>query len=279
MKKISYFTKEKIECPVCSFKFQKEEFLTGSSRLIAGELKIDLKREYIKNDKYGNIYPRIYSVTVCPKCYFAAFPSEFNSIPKNKKEILQNKKYERKKINAIFDNMINFSKPRTLKEGAASYILAMLCYEHLEKNHNPTLNQAKSAIRAAWTFEDLEKEEPNKNYNYLQKIFYHKAAYLYKLVIEKDKDNSEPVSASTIFGPDTDKNYGYDSVLYLSGLLEYFYGNKDNKEYRYKQLNDIKTTLSKIAGMGKFSKEKPSILIDKIKEVYFKISKEMKNLK
>ncbi len=82
-----------------------------------------------------------------------------------------------------------------------------------------------------------------------------------------------------MFGPDTDKNYGYDSVLYLSGLLEYFYGNKDNKEYRYKQLNDIKTTLSKIAGMGKFSKEKPSILLDKIKEVYFKISKEMKNLK
>ncbi len=175
--------------------------------------------------------------------------------------------------------MINFNKSRTLKEGAASYILAMLCYEHLEKNHNPTLNQAKSAIRAAWTFEDLEKEEPSKNYNYLQKIFYHKAAYLYKLVIEKDKDNSEPVSASTIFGPDTDKNYGYDSVLYLSGLLEYFYGNKDNKEYRYKQLNDIKTTLSKIAGMGKSSKEKPSILLDKIKEVYFKISKEMKNLK
>ncbi|EEH31418.1 DUF2225 domain-containing protein [Borreliella burgdorferi] len=279
MKKISYFTKEKIECPVCSFKFQKEEFLTGSSRLIAGELKIDLKREYIKNDKYGNIYPRIYSITVCPKCYFAAFPSEFNSIPKNKKEILQNKKYERKKINTIFDNMLNFSKPRTLKEGAASYILAMLSYEHLEKNYNPTLNQAKSAIRAAWTFEDLEKEEPNKNYNYLQKIFYHKAAYLYKLVIEKDKDNLEPVSASTMFGPDTDKNYGYDSVLYLSGLLEYFYGNKDNKEYRYKQLNDIKTTLSKIAGMGKFSKEKPSILLDKIKEVYFKISKEMKNLK
>ncbi len=48
MKKISYFTKEKIECPICSFKFQKEELLTGSSRLIAGELKIDLKREYIK---------------------------------------------------------------------------------------------------------------------------------------------------------------------------------------------------------------------------------------
>lgn len=47
MKKISYFTKEKIECPVCSFKFQKEEFLTGSSRLIAGELKIDRSKKRI----------------------------------------------------------------------------------------------------------------------------------------------------------------------------------------------------------------------------------------
>ncbi len=76
--------------------------MTGSSRLIAGELKIDLKREYIKNNKYGNIYPRIYSVTVCPKCYFATFPSEFNSIPKNKKEILQNKKYRKKKNKMLF---------------------------------------------------------------------------------------------------------------------------------------------------------------------------------
>ncbi|AHH05405.1 hypothetical protein BmHG_00014 [Borrelia miyamotoi] len=282
MKKISYFTKYEIECPLCKHKFKKEELLTGSSRLIAGELKVDLKRDYIKNEKYGNIYPRIYSITVCPNCYLAAFPNEFNTIifVNNKiKKLLISSINKRKEIKSIFEDYLNFDVPRRLQEGAASYILAMMCYEHLDKNHNPTLNQAKCAIRSAWIFEDLDKENPNQNYNYLQKIFYYKAAYLYKLTIEKEQDNSEPINAETIFGPDTDKNYGYDSVLYLSSLLEYFYGNKEDKQYRYNQLIEIKTLLSKIAGMGKSSKEKPSILLDKIKEVYFKISNEIKTLK
>ncbi|QMU98832.1 DUF2225 domain-containing protein [Borrelia sp. A-FGy1] len=282
MKKISYFTKYEIECPLCSYKFRKEDLLTGSSRLISGELKVDLKREYVKNEKYGNIYPRIYSIIVCPNCYLAAFPNEFNAITfasNQTKKLLINCEQKRKEINSLFEYNLDFNKPRGLKEGAASYIFAMMCYEFIDKNHNPTLNQAKCAIRSAWIFEDLHKEDPNKNYNYLQKIFYYKAAYLYKLTIEKEQDNSEPISTEAIFGPDTDKNYGYDSALYLSGLLEYFYGSKENKEYRYNQLVEIKTTLSKIAGMGKSSREKPSILLDKIKEVYFKISKEIKTLK
>ncbi|ACH92975.1 MULTISPECIES: DUF2225 domain-containing protein [Borrelia] len=282
MKKISYFTKEEIECPLCKQKFRKEELLTGSSRLISGKLKVDLKREYITNEKYGDIYPRIYSIIVCPNCYLSAFPNEFHTITliNNKtKQLLINHTNERKQIKEIFEDDLNFNQPRRLQEGAASYILAIMCYEHLDKNHNPTLNQAKCAIRAAWTLEDLEKKYPNKNYNYLQKIFYHKAAYLYKLTIEKEQNNSEPINSAIIFGPDTDKNYGYDGVLYLSGLLEYFYGNIENKQYRYNQLIEIKTLLSKIAGMGKSSKEKPSILLDKIKEVYFKISREIKTFK
>ncbi|WP_445435759.1 DUF2225 domain-containing protein [Candidatus Borreliella tachyglossi] len=281
MKKISYFTKYEIECPLCSCKFRKEDLLTGSGRLISGQLKVDLKREYVKNEKYGDIYPRVYSIVVCPDCYLAAFPNEFNAISfaNNKvKQLLISCEQNRKEIKSIFEDDLNFNKPRSLKEGAASYILAMMCYEYLDKAHNPTLNKAKCAIRSAWIFEDLHNENPNQNYNYLQKIFYYKAAYLYKLTIEKEQDNSEPITAEAVFGPDTDKNYGYDSALYLSGLLEYFYGNKENKEYRYNQLIEIKTILSKIAGMGKSSKEKPSILLDKIKEVYFNISKEIKNL-
>ncbi|UER67235.1 DUF2225 domain-containing protein [Borrelia sp. BU AG58] len=281
MNKISYFTKYEIKCPLCDHKFRKEDLLTGSSRLISGELRVDLKREYVRNERYGDIYPRIYSITVCPNCYLAAFPNEFNAIPVGlqTKQMLVNCEQKRKGIKTLFEDNLNFDQPRGLKEGAASYILAMMCYEYFDKSRNPTLNQAKCAIRAAWVFEDLHKENPNKNYNYLQKIFYYKAAYLYKSTIEKEQDNSEPISNEAVFGPDTDKNYGYDSVLYLSGLLEYFYGNKDNKEYRYNQLVEIKTVLSKIAGMGKSSREKPSILLDKIKEVYFKISKEIKTLK
>ena len=282
MNKISYFTKCETECPLCNCKFRREDLLTGSGRLISGELKVDLKREYVKNEKYGDVFPRIYSITVCPGCYLAAFPTEFNTIATFGPQIRQRLiscEQKRKGIKSLFDDNLNFDQPRGLREGAASYILAMMCYEHIDKSHNPTLNQAKCAIRAAWVFEDLHKENSNQNYNYLQKIFYYKAAYLYKLTIEKEQDNSEPISTEAVFGPDTDKNYGYDSALYLSGLLEYFYGNKDNKEYRYNQLVEIKTVLSKIAGMGKSSKEKPSILLDKIKEVYFKISKEIKTLK
>jgi uncharacterized protein len=39
-KRITYFLKDPIECPVCETSFYKEELLSGSGRLIAGNLTV-----------------------------------------------------------------------------------------------------------------------------------------------------------------------------------------------------------------------------------------------
>lgn len=76
-------------------------------------------------------------------------------------------------------------------------------------------------------------------------------------------------------GPDLDKNYGYDGVLYLSAYLEYKYGPRKDTEMRKTYLNNAKRTLSRIFGMGKASKNKPSILLDLARDVRTKITEEI----
>ena len=47
--KISYFEKNPRTCPVCNKEFYHEMLLTGGGRLIAGNLRDDLRRTYEKD--------------------------------------------------------------------------------------------------------------------------------------------------------------------------------------------------------------------------------------
>ena len=78
--RITYFSKDPIVCPVCGSKFFREDLLSGRGRLVAGDLTDELRRMYEPTQKYGELYPIVYSVTVCPVCYFAAFPQDFLSV-------------------------------------------------------------------------------------------------------------------------------------------------------------------------------------------------------
>ena len=49
--KISYFEKNPRTCPVCNKEFYHEMLLTGGGRLIAGNLRDDLRRTYEKSKK------------------------------------------------------------------------------------------------------------------------------------------------------------------------------------------------------------------------------------
>ena len=79
---ITFYSKEAIKCPVCETKFNREELHSGGGRLIAGDLTDELRRLYQPSAKYGEIFPCIYHLTVCPKCLFATFPQDFSSIDK-----------------------------------------------------------------------------------------------------------------------------------------------------------------------------------------------------
>jgi uncharacterized protein (DUF2225 family) len=81
--KVSYMSKEDLNCPVCGMVFKREELLSGSGRLIAGSLTDELHRLYEPSARYGEVFPLIYQATVCPRCWFAAMDKDFVDFPKN----------------------------------------------------------------------------------------------------------------------------------------------------------------------------------------------------
>jgi hypothetical protein len=79
-------------------------------------------------------------------------------------------------------------------------------------------------------------------------------------------------------GPDIDKNFGYDGVLYLAAYLEYSWGPKKDVEQRKKSLENAKRTVARIFGMGKASKDKPTAILDNARSLHETIGKEREKL-
>lgn len=276
--KISFYGKNDIECPVCGQKFKKEELLSGGGRMNAGNLTDELHRLYIPTQKYGDIHPLIYPVAVCPKCLYSAYSSDFEKISTNAIGKLKKGIEERiSEAKNIFPRY-TLKKNRTLTEGILSYILAIMCYDSIDSVHQPIYKQGLSALRAAWLFNDFHLKEPNDNFDYLRDIMYRKADFFYKEMIIAEKDGREDYEEITHFGPDIDHNHGFDGALFISGLLEFKYGPKENKKARIDSLTNAKITVSRIVGMGKSSKSKPSDFVESARELHSRIKEDLKVL-
>ena len=276
---ISFFSKETTVCPVCKAEFHREELRTGRGRLIAGDLSDELRRFYQASQKYGEINPLFYSVTVCPECYYGVFHIDFDEIPETSIEaVAVDKELRFKSVKKIFPEL-NFREQRRLTEGTASYYLAMMCYDHFPHEFSPVIKQGLAAYRGAWLFMDLHGKYPDENYDYLSKLFYRKASFFYPLAIEYDGDGTESLTEVASLGPDLDKNYGYDGVLYVSALLEYYYGPDSDDAKRIKALEKARTYVARIFGMGRASRNKPEALLNKAKELHTSIGNEIKRRK
>ncbi len=273
---ITFFSKEPYLCPVCESKFYREELRTGRGRLNAGDLTEELRRLYQPSAKFGEVVPLIYPVMVCPECLYAGFQTDFYDLPEDKKEIAaEGADKRREAVSGIFP-ALDYSEPRGLKEGASSYLLAMMCYDYFTAENNPVFKQGLSALRSAWIFNSLHEKFPVENYDYLAKLFYRKSGFFYSLAIEYDENGTQVLKTVGNLGPDLDKNYGYDGVLYISALLEYYYGSDKDNEKRIQSLQKAKTTVARIFGMGKSSKEKPGSILEKAKELHASIADELK---
>lgn len=272
---ITFYSKEQIECPVCSTKFNREELHSGGGRLIAGNLTDELRRLYEPSAKYGEVFPCIYNMTVCPKCLFTSFPQDFRTPGKELiNSLLEAMEDRYVRIQQLFANF-DFNKDRTLNEGAASYYLGLMCYELFDTKSSPRIKQAICAIRAAWLFDELGKKYPEENYKYVSDLFYKKATFLYRYAIELESSGKEMIAGLKSFGPDTDKNYGYDGVIYMSILLEYKYGSQNDAETRKKRLEYLKFSLARMFGLGKSSKKKPGPLLEAARTLYEQLKEEL----
>lgn len=275
---ISYWSKEKCTCPVCKRQFDKEVMLSGNGRMIAGGLSDDLHRTFEPSVRFGRIYPLIYEIGACPNCYSAFLWSDFKEMKdKDCADSLYFKREERKnKVNTIFPHF-NLKKERSLYDGAAMYYLALLSYGEVGADYLPTMKSAFLSLRLAWLLLDLNGVVPHHNFDYISEVFYRKALFFYQQAIFNETKMIEKSSTLNNFGPDMDKNYGWDGVIYLCGLLEYKYGQTDDVQLRLKKLSESKTSIARIFGLGKSSKNKPGPLLEKARELYDLLSKEVRD--
>jgi len=278
-KKVTFFSRNAIRCQICDNSFYKEELFSGGGRLMAGELAHDLRRIYEPSKKFGELFPLIYYIIVCPHCLFASFPMDFiaGEIVKIKPRLEADTLRRKDTVGMIFKDL-NFTEPRRLTEGAASYFLAIMCYDHYDKKMSPTIKQGICALRAAWVFNDLHRKSPNENWEYLAKQFYRKSGFFYAQALDKEQTGAELLSGLKNLGPDLDKNYGYEGLLYLTAFLEYQYGSKQDIKSRVDKLEKLKRLISKMHGIGKASKSKPSVIINKAKDLYEEIGIEIAEL-
>jgi uncharacterized protein (DUF2225 family) len=246
--------------------------------LIAGNLTKELRRKYDASKKFGEVRPLLYPVTVCPVCYFAAFPQDFNALPdSNIKRAEVNGDERRESISMIFPQL-DFTAPRTLREGIASYYFAVMCYDFYEKRANPTYKGGLAALRAAWLLADLDVQEQGENWDHLSMIFYRKARFYYQLALERESAGQEPFDGALAFGPDLDKNYGYYGVIYLAAYLDFKYGSAEDADRRVASLQYARRMMAKIFGAGKSSKNRPTAILDNAKEVYEQMGEEIQRL-
>jgi len=273
--KVSFHSKEEYMCPLCETVFHREELYSGSGRLIAGILTDELHRLYEPSIKYGEVYPLIYLATVCPECWFAAMDKDFAEVPPVTKQKLIEDRDKRAEETKLLFPEADFSDSRQLVTGAASLYLVIRCYDHFPKEYSPTIKQGIASLRAGWLLDDLDRKRPGQHYDWLAKLFKKKANYFYNEAIRREQSGKETLSALKIFGPDTDKNYGYEGALYLSSLLRYKYGFQDHPMLRVKSLDEAKRTIARIFGVGKSSKGKPGPLLEHVRNLYDNITREL----
>ncbi len=278
--KVTFPSTTETVCPVCDYEFYIEK-LRGK-RVNAGEIDDELRRQYVPMKEYGKVYPLVYPVVVCPDCLYATYGYDFNKIkPKQKIEIEETQETRRKYIDVMFGEELDFEDRRTLKHGIASYVLAMNCYSYMPADMAPTFKRGLSALRAAWLLDTLTKEDPEneKKYAYLRDTFYLKAEHYYAKSIIFEQKGKERLEMVENLGPDTDNDYQYDGVKYISSVLSYKLSFLDpDLESRIQKYTSLKSTMGRLFGFGRSSKEKPGPILEKAKELYDSLQQSIKEL-
>jgi len=273
---LSYWSKDKCSCPVCKKPFDREIMRSGNGRMNAGNLSDELHRDYIPSAKYGKVYPLIYEVGCCPNCYSAFLWSDFTDIKNSEVADRIYDRYEQRKKSAenIFP-YFDLKTERTLYDGAAMYYLALQTYDCCEADMLPTPKKAIICLRLAWLCQEIHQRCDGHNYDYISQVFYRKALFFYQQILINEEKRVEKCSTLNNFGPDMDKNYGWDGVVYLVGLLEYNYGQQEDIQMRLKKLSESKTAIARIFGLGKSSKNKPGPLLEHARNLYDMLTKEL----
>ncbi len=274
----TFFSSKPIECPSCENEVYQESILSGKGRLDAGELREDLYRNYNVTEEFGNMYPFLYAVTTCPKCLYTTFSKDFLVIHKRNKKTLFHSDmiHKRKKtLSFLFKKIPDFKQKKDIMSAFASYLLAMDTYNEIRSRDSPSIRMAICSLRSAWIAKILEEHKYGDFMKTLKDIFYRKSYFFYKRSLQYDTIGKESLGNIWSLGPDIDKDYGYEGVVYLLAWYVVKYESLNDPTQRRNELQKARTNLSKVFGFGKASREKPSILLSIARDVFDKTEKEM----
>lgn len=277
-RKLTYYEKKKSICPICKHSFKCENILSGGGRFNAGDLDVELHRHFLPTQEFGEVHPLLYSFMTCSECYYSTLSSDFEDDEKidvlMQEALFSEKKTRLEYVTSIFGE-IDFTQPKDLRIGAASSFLALLCYEKLPSTFSPLYKAGLSALRGAWLLRALSKETQDKDFSYVALLCYNKAAFFFRRALDLEgKGSLENVKN---FGPDIDKDYGYNSLIYLNAYLKYKYGLSEEPKLRRDEYNECLIFLAKIVDMKKVDKMKPTPIIERSSELYFTIKDAMKD--
>ena len=279
---ISFFHKKPFTCIVCEEKNYREELRMGRGRLDAGKLDLDLQRHYIASKEYGTVLPILYNVVTCNYCYFSyLITDDISKLRKQSIIALQGEQKSEERIallKGIIKEVPNFSFKRNLVMSLGAYILAIASYNQFLKEESPTLRLAIVTLRCAWICKLMHSFGYVAETEQLMKIFYRKAAFLYQKSIDMQEKGEEDYREIKTYGPDTDRDYGFDGFIYMNSWLQFNYGELNNHDIREKVLMNIRSTLSKVFGFGKSTKEKPSALLYQARNTFDLVEEELKSI-
>ena len=274
MSSVSFFQAKPIACPICEEEFKREVLRTGGGRIIAGDLSLDLRRQYKPSPKYGVVNPLIYTVVVCPHCYYAALPEDFAKVKeKNREQLKDSSDKRRRYAEMVFDQFSDFNQERDTLAGAISFLLAISSYTHFSKEFAPSIKKAICSIRCSWLIKDLIKEDRMENLDTVYVYMRHLAWQLYEKAIKTAETGAETFDNAKKLGPDVDTDYGYDGALYVMSLLGIEQSEFLSEEDRKKKFTYYRSSLSKVFGLGKSSKSKPSAILDIAKDLHTDLGK------
>jgi hypothetical protein len=201
---------KKVECPYCQNSFKIENLRIES---------IHIKdRETDFKPIYDGLNPNWYLVWVCPRCYYAAFKSDFLQLSPKQKEALKVSLGERMYMGQRYD----FTRARNRDLALASFQIAIICYKYRYKKRSLE-KIANLYLRSAW----IEREAGN---------------------LEKEKEYL--LRAQSEYEAALQAGFGYEmtpsQIQYLIGEINRRIGNYEKAFIFLKKVIDNKYTESKI---------------------------------
>ena len=279
---ISYYAKQDTKCPICKAHFHQELLHSGRGRLVSEKITPELRRTYKANKKYGKIYPQAYSIISCPKCLYSAFPNDFMDVEEEEALLIKRlSDSRRQKIERLL-GALSFYEKRNLVLGAASYLLALDCYAKKGSRVAPTPKKAVCSLRSAWLFGDLAEAFPKRAFHKVRDFLYLEAARFYSPSLDILSNGAEPQSQFVqILGPDTDKNWNFEGVIYINSYLSHKYTAElvpHDQEKQIKLRQTARRNLAQLYGHGKASFAKPSLIVEYARTLHDEITEDLEGL-